>query len=60
MGKTFGPCTDYSWYWYLKKESSNFDGMPTNIYDDGNIITFFPHMESFQDRLSEYLVWKQE
>ena len=38
------------------KESSNFDGMPTNIYDDGNIKTFFPHMESFQDRLSEYLV----
>ena len=38
------------------KESSNFDGMPTKIYDDGNNQTFFPHMESFQKKLGEYLI----
>ena len=37
------------------KESSNFDGMPTNIYNDGNKKTFFPQMETFQDKLSDYL-----
>ena len=38
------------------KESSNFDGMPTKIYSDGNNKTFFPHMESFQNKLGEYLI----
>ena len=37
-------------------ESSNFDGMPTKIYSDGNNKTFFPHMESFQNKLGEYLI----
>tara|TARA_Y100000746_G_scaffold71140_1_gene59255 strand:- start:2817 stop:4157 length:1341 start_codon:yes stop_codon:yes gene_type:complete len=38
------------------KESSNFDGMKTKILPTEKQKTFFPLMDEFQQRLSEYLI----
>ena len=38
------------------KESSNFDGMQTKILAKGKDKTFFPLIENFQNKLSEYLI----
>ena len=38
------------------KESSNFDGMNTKILSVDKQKTFFPLIDEFQQRLSEYLI----
>ena len=38
------------------KESSNFDGMKTKILPTEKQKTFFPLIDEFQQRLSEYLI----
>ena len=40
------------------KESSNFDGMKRKILPTEKQKTFFPLMDEFRQRLSEYLIWK--